>query len=99
LSGKDSKTIGRTMEETKEYHERYLRAVNNPLRRDILRALKDGDATLKALESITGLDAKTLDWHMSILEHGFCVERGEEGGETLYRLTQEGKVVDYVDKE
>lgn len=85
------------MEETKEYHERYLRAVNNPLRRNILRALKDGDATLKALESITGLDAKTLDWHLSILEHGFCVER-EEGGETLYRLTQEGKVVDYVDK-
>jgi DNA-binding transcriptional ArsR family regulator len=99
LSRKDSKTIGRTMEETKEYHERYLRAVNNPLRRDILRALKDGDATLKTLESITGLDAKTLDWHMSILEHGFCVEREDEGGKTLYRLTQEGKVVDYVDKE
>jgi DNA-binding transcriptional ArsR family regulator len=96
------------MEETKEYHERYLRAVNNPLRRDILRALKDGDATLKTLESITGLDTKTLDWHMSILEHGFhmsilehgfCVEREEESGKTLYRLTQEGKVVDYVDKE
>jgi DNA-binding transcriptional ArsR family regulator len=87
------------MEETKEYHERYLRAVNNPLRRDILRALKDCDATLKTLESITGLDAKTLDWHLSILEHGFCVEREEEGRKTLYRLTQEGKVVDYVDKE
>ena len=87
------------MEETKEYHERYLRAVNNPLRRDILRAIKDGDATIKALESVTGLDAKTLDWHLCILEHGFCVETEEEGGETLYRLTQEGKVVDYVDKE
>ena len=86
------------MEETKEYHERYLRAVNNPLRRDILRALKDGDATLKTLESITGLDSKTLDWHLSILEHGCCVERDEEEGKTLYRLTQEGKVVDYVDK-
>lgn len=87
------------MEETKEYHERYLRAVNNPLRRDILRALKDGDSTIGTLEASTGLDAKTLDWHLSILEHGFCVEKEEKEGETLYRLTQEGKVVDYVDKE
>jgi len=99
LSGKDSKTIGKTMEETKEYHERYLRAMNNPTRRDILRALKEDDSTIKNLEASTGLDAKTLDWHLSILEHGFCVEKEEKEGETLYRLTQEGKVVDYVDKE
>lgn len=99
MSGKASKTIGRTMEETKEYHERYLRAVNNPLRRDILRALKEDDSTIETLEASTGLDAKTLDWHLSILEHGFCVEKEEKEGETLYRLTQEGKVVDYVDKE
>lgn len=99
MSGKDSKTIGDTMEETKEYHLRYLRAINSPLRRDILRALKEREATVRELTSATGLDAKTLSWHLSILEHGFCVEREEEGDKTLYRLTQEGKVVDYVDKE
>jgi len=98
LSRKDSKTIGDSLEETKEYHLRYLRAVNNPLRREILRALKDGDATIEVLQSRTGLDAKALEWHLSILEHGFCVEKEIREGETFYKLTQEGKVVDYVDR-
>lgn len=87
------------MEETKEYHLRYLKAVNNPVRRNILRALKEGEGTIERLQAKTGLDAKTLSWHLSILEHGFCVEKETKGGKQVYRLTQEGKVVDYVDKE
>jgi DNA-binding transcriptional ArsR family regulator len=86
------------MEETKEYHVRYLRAVNNPLRRTILRALEDGDATIEVLQSSTGLDSEKLRWHLSILEHGFCVEKEVEEGKTVYKLTQEGKVVDFMDK-
>ena len=97
MARKDSKTIGDSLEETKEYHLRYLRAVNNPLRRKILRALKVGDATIETLQSRTGLDAGTLEWHLSILEHGFCVEKEVRDGETLYKLTKEGKVVDYVE--
>ena len=98
MARKDSKTIGDSLEETKDYHLRYLRAINNPLRREILRALKDSDATLETLQSMTELDARTLEWHLSILEHGFCVEKGVRDGETFYKLTQEGKVVDYVER-
>jgi len=98
LSGRDSKTIGDSMEETREYHLRYLRAVNNPLRREILRALKDGDATIEALHAKTGLDVKALEWHLSILGHGFCVERESRDGAIIYKLTQEGRVVDYVER-
>jgi len=98
LSDKDSKTIGRSMEETKEYHVRYLRAVNSPVRRGILRALKDGEATVDVLGEKTGMEGKDLAWHLSILEHGFCVEKHDRDGETVYEMTQEGKVVDYVDK-
>lgn len=98
LSGKDSKTIGDSMEETKEYHKRYLRAVNNPTRREILRALKDGEATLKALGKSMGLDSKTLEWHLGMLEHGFCVEKESRDGETYYKLTQEGTVVEYLEE-
>jgi len=97
MARKDSKTIGDSMEETKEYHRRYLRAVNNPLRRGILRALKDGEATIEVLQSRTGLDAGALEWHLSILEHGFCVEKEARDGETFYKLTEEGEVVDYVE--
>jgi DNA-binding transcriptional ArsR family regulator len=97
LSGGDSKTIGGSMEETKDRHRRYLRAVNHPLRRRMLRALKEGDGTIDSLEERLGVDAKTLDWHMRILEHGFCVERVEEDGVARFVLTQEGLVVDYVE--
>ena len=85
------------MEETKEYHVRYLRAINSPLRRKILRALKEGEASVEILAERTGLEEKALSWHMSILEHGFCVEKREREDKVVYDLTQEGKVVDYVD--
>jgi DNA-binding transcriptional ArsR family regulator len=85
------------MEETKKYHLRYLRAVNNPLRRKILRALEEGCASIDTLQSRTCLDPRALEWHLGILEHGFCVEREVRNEKTLYKLTQEGEVVDYID--
>ena len=98
MSRKDSKTIGDSLEETKERHRRYLRAVNSPLRREILRALKEGDAMIETLQDRTGLDGKALEWHLSILEYGFCVEKDIREGEVFYKLTEEGGVVDYVEK-
>lgn len=98
MSSRDSRTIGDSLEETREYHLRYLRAVNNPLRREILRALKEGDATLETLRSRTGLDARALEWHLSVLENGFCVEKVEWDGEVFYRLTKEGEVVDFMER-
>ncbi|MBC8225312.1 winged helix-turn-helix transcriptional regulator [Candidatus Bathyarchaeota archaeon] len=98
MSDKDSKTIGHSMEETKEYHVRYLRAINSPVRREILRALKDGEATVEALGERTGMEDKALTWHLSILEHGFCVEKQDRDGEVVYDLTQEGRVVDFMDE-
>jgi DNA-binding transcriptional ArsR family regulator len=62
------------MQETTEYHRRYLRAINNPMRRAILRCLQGGCQTISALTAITGLDAPTVRWHLDVLEYGFCVE-------------------------
>ena len=84
------------MEETKDRHRRYLRAVNNPVRRDILRAMKDGKNTLESIAEEVGIDQKTADWHLKILMDGFCVEQKHET--SRYVLTQEGLVVDYMDK-
>lgn len=82
------------MEETKDRHRRYIRAINSPIRRNILIQMKAGKTTIPELEEATGLDAKTLDWHIRMLEHGFCVERIEDDGNTVFKITQEGKVVD-----
>ena len=93
-----SKTVADSMEETKERHRRYLRAVNNPIRRKILRSIEKGNTTLASISEDTGTDEKTLDWHLRILEDGFCVEKTTEGDFEKYTLTKEGLVVDYLDK-
>jgi DNA-binding transcriptional ArsR family regulator len=98
LSDKDTKTVGGSMEETKERHQRYLRAMNSPVRRTILRELKNGPATLEELKTKTNIDEKTLSWHLDILGWGYCVEKQMKNGHTIYLLTKEGSVVDYIDK-
>jgi predicted transcriptional regulator len=98
MSDKKSKTVGGSMEETKERHHRYLRAMNNLVRRTILRELKGGSATLEELKTRTDIDEKTLKWHLDILEWGYCVEKQMKQDHTYYLLTKEGQVVDYVDK-
>ena len=97
MSEKGSKTVGRSIEETRQYHTRYLRAINSPLRREILKALKKGYATIEDLQSSTGLNNDTLKWHLSVLEHGFCIEKAIKQGKLVYKLTQEGRVVDYLE--
>ena len=96
MAGENSKEVSRSIAESRQYHTRYLRAVNSPLRRRILRALKEGDATITEIQARTGLASDRLKWHLSILEHGLCVERSIKQGKVVYKLTQEGRVVDYV---
>ena len=93
-----SRTVSGTLEETRERHRRYLRAINSPVRRGILRALKDGHRSAEALAKATGLDVKTLGWHMELLVYGYCVEKRQTDEGEVYALTREGQVVDFMDK-
>jgi len=93
-----SRTLAETMEDTKDRHRRYMRAIQHPIRRDILRALERGLATLDELKEELGLEAKALDWHLRTLEHGFCVERQGEGDSLRFTLAAEGKIVGYMDR-
>ena len=97
LSKKDSVNTSKSIEENRLYHTRYLRAINSPVRREILRALKKGYATMRDLQSSIGLDEKSLKWHLSVLEHGSCVEKEIKQGKLIYKLTKEGQVVDYLE--
>jgi len=85
------------MEETKDRHRRYLRAINNPVRRKILRSMKDGHHETASISKDTGIDEKTVDWHIKVLIDGYCIE-ASESDKTRYILTQEGQVVDYLDR-
>jgi DNA-binding transcriptional ArsR family regulator len=72
-----------------------LIAVSSPLRREILKVLRKGSASIEQLQNATKLERATLEWHLSILEHGFCIEKVYAQARK-YKLTQEGKVVDYI---
>lgn len=96
MSNKKSKTTTDSGEETKVYHQRYLRAMNNPLRRKILRVLNDGKISFEDLAIKTGLDKSALEWHLSVLENGFCVEKESHEGKLFFWLTREGKVVNFI---
>jgi DNA-binding transcriptional ArsR family regulator len=83
-------------EETRLLHERYLAAVNNLSRRKILEALKQGNLTLEEITVKTQLGIDALKWHLDVLESARCVEKENTKGSTIFRLTQWGKVVDYL---
>ena len=97
MSSKRSKTVTDSIEETKLFHTRYLRAINSPLRRKILRILNEEQSSVETLQIKMSLDKANLKWHLDILEHGFCVEKQINQGSIVYKLTQEGKVVDFLD--
>lgn len=95
---KKSRTLGEDMEDTKKRHRLYMRAIQHPLRRDILRAIENGAATLEDLEKELDEDRKVLDWHFKALEQGFCIEREGDGPSPRFVLTKEGKIVGYLDR-
>ncbi len=67
------------------------------MRRKILRVLRKADSTFDELQSSTGLEGNSLRWHLNLLESGCCIEKNTKEGRTIYSLTQEGKVVDYIE--
>ena len=71
--------------------------MNSSLRKQILAVLNKGNATIEELEAKTGLNETPLKWHLDLLEHGFCIEKEEKRGILIYKLTQEGKVVNYIE--
>ena len=97
MSSEEVSRREKSLEETREYHQQYLRAISNPVRRKILRAIRDGHSTRTALQSHTGLAVDALEWHLSVLEHDFCIVKESREGQIVYTLTQEGKVIDYLD--
>ena len=101
----DFKTIedfSKTVESSKYYHDLYLKAVNHPIRREILRIVNDSNEILENLlfdqlsEKKILKDPSILDYNINFLIKALCIEKVERGDRTYYIITQAGKVVDYL---
>ncbi|AGK61685.1 hypothetical protein Asulf_01714 [Archaeoglobus sulfaticallidus PM70-1] len=86
------KEYSTSLEKSKEYHRRYHIAVSSPLRRKILKLIAEGKNKQEIAKSL-GLSEKNLDYHLKILEHGFCIKIN---GDRI-SLTKEGEIIYYVD--
>jgi predicted transcriptional regulator len=96
LSEKESKIL--SIEENRRYHRHYFLAVNNPIRRRILRAIKEGYKTVDAIKNETGFEVQNLEWHLKYLKHYLCIEKKNINGKQEYKLTKEGEIINYLEK-
>ena len=81
----------KTLKEAEEYHKRYNYAVTNRIRRSIIRLLDQGKSEQEIMKELN-LTEKQLEYHLKILEWGFCVEKRDN----RWVVTKEGKIVDKI---
>ena len=89
----------------RKQHDVYLKAVHNPTRRRILELISNQTFKVEKickilLEEEILRDDSSLDYHLNMLKNARCIELciDKDSGEELIEITQEGKVVDYLEK-
>ena len=101
---KTMEEFSKTVEGTKYLHELYLKAVNHPIRREILeivnKAHRIGKKNLLSTLINKDLvqDEFVFNYNMDFLIKAFCIKSigGEKNEEIFYEITQSGKVVEYL---
>lgn len=89
-------------EASKYYHDLYLKAVNHPIRRQILRIINQHrEITHKTLKKILEhknilKDQNILNYHIDFLLKALCIEKDNKNGEIVYKITLSGQVVEYI---
>jgi DNA-binding transcriptional ArsR family regulator len=94
------------MEGSKYFHDLYLKAVNHPVRREILTVLSEKEELSRSflikhlLEKKLIQDENMFQYNIEYLIKALCVELKKpiERNEKVYVITQGGKVIDYLDK-
>lgn len=100
---KSMEEYSQTLEGTKYLHDLYLKAVNHPVRRQILEIVNKSkkiskNALLKELiEKNLINEENQLIYNIDYLIKAFCINSIEEGDETFYEITQSGKVIEYLE--
>lgn len=102
---KTMEEYSKTVEGTKYLHSLYLRAVNNPIRREILTVINNfkriskKDLLRKLLNERIIEDESMFDYNMNFLIKAFCINsvKDETNKEIFYEITQSGKVIEYLE--
>ncbi len=89
------------MQEPKKVgHAQHIKAVNHPIRREMLKLLDENEDILEDILINQLIENKTLEsenifkYHMDFLLQTFCVEKIEDNGKILYKILQAGKVIE-----
>jgi len=98
---KTMEEFSKTLEGTKYLHDLYLKAVNHPIRREILNIVNEGKISKENLfnrlkEGNILDDEGVLKYNIDYLLKAFCVKEIEDDDKTFYEITQSGEVVDYL---
>jgi DNA-binding transcriptional ArsR family regulator len=100
---KSIEEYSQTLEGNKYFHGLYLKAVNHPVRREMLKIInKHGKISREKL--LKGLldreivsKESAFNYNLNYLLKALCVKSEEEQGKIFYQITQEGKVVEYLE--
>ena len=92
-----------TLEGSKYFHGLYLRAVNHPIRREILHIVNEREKILKdeiyqifSKKELVS-DLAVLEYNLDFLVKSLCIEKVDEDFRIYYKITQLGKVVEYLE--
>ncbi|MFX0144144.1 MAG: hypothetical protein ACFE9C_08700 [Candidatus Hodarchaeota archaeon] len=101
---KTMEEFGKTVEGTRYLHDLYLRAINSPVRREILNIINDAKQISKSkllkrlIEDKILDDEAMLNYNIDFLIKAFCINliEDENTNEIFYEITQSGKVIEYL---
>ncbi len=94
--------FSKTVEGTNYLHSLYLKAVNHPIRREILIIVNNAKRISKnnLFKMLLGKniinDEFSFNYNMDYLLKAFCIKKIENEDEIYYEITQSGQVVDYL---
>lgn len=85
------KREGKMKEDMTEDHKACLNALQNPVRRNILKALVGQRKTFEEIKTEFKITDYQANYNLNMLESTLCIEKEENEGVTYYVLTPRGE--------
>ena len=85
------KLEGKMKEDMTEDHKACLNALQNPVRRNILKALVEQKKSFEEIKAEFKLTESQTTYNLNMLESTLCIEKEEIEGVTFYFLTPRGE--------